>query len=163
MEWGGVGGLVLCKLEGDGALLFVGPFQHPVVTGPIFKLSILNHIWSKGVDVCLYLSCLASGIKFPSNTSGNCILSSLSSVTFSPLENVLMIFCLNREEIFLALFHLFYFLGSIIDNTMCNIRKDVTYSNVKSFSLSFSSKYRIPYSALNLLNALMFFFSPNAL
>lgn len=40
--------------------------------GPFLKLQILNHIWSKVVDVCLYLSCLAPRIKFPSNTSGNC-------------------------------------------------------------------------------------------
>lgn len=72
------------RLEGMGALLFVGSFQHPVVTGPIFKLQILNHIWSEVVDVCLYLSCLAPGIKFPSNKSGNCILSSLCSRSRSP-------------------------------------------------------------------------------
>lgn len=99
------------RLERMGALLFVGSFQHPVVTGPIFKLQTLNHIWSN-VNVCLHLSCLAPGIKFPSNKSGNCILSSLCSISFSPLVNILMIFCHSREEIFLALLNLFYFLGS---------------------------------------------------
>lgn len=29
--------------EGEGALLFVGSFQHPVVTRPFLK--ILSHIW----------------------------------------------------------------------------------------------------------------------